>query len=193
MLAKADLAPGMAVEAAGEVEFEQHHLHRAAGKPRQADDLVDRSRRRAEQFLDSASRDIVGVDRARRATSGSKRARGEATRPASGVSVSITSAALWTKVAPSRISELQPCARGSSGEPGTAITSRPASAASRAVISEPDRGAASTTTVPSDKPGDDPVAIGEMARAAARSPAAFRRAPAPARIIARCRSSFSGG
>ena len=60
----------------------------------------------------------------------------------------MTSAAFWISVAPSRISWLQPCARGSSGEPGTAITSRPASAASRAVISEPDRGAASTTTVP---------------------------------------------
>jgi hypothetical protein len=43
---------------------------------------------------------------------------------------------------------LQPCARGSSGLPGTAITSRPISAASRAVIKEPDLGAASTTTVP---------------------------------------------
>ncbi len=42
-----------------------------------------------------------------------------------------------TNVAPSRISRLQPCARGSSGEPGTAITSRPASLAMRAVISEP--------------------------------------------------------
>jgi hypothetical protein len=58
------------------------------------------------------------------------------------------SAAFWTSVAPSRMSWLQPCARGSSGEPGTAITSRPASAARRAVICEPERGAASTTTVP---------------------------------------------
>ena len=65
---------------------------------------------------------------------------------------SITSAAFWTSVAPSRISPLQPCARGSSGAPGTAITSRPASVASRAVISEPDLGAASTTTVPSASP-----------------------------------------
>ena len=77
---------------------------------------------------------------------------------------STTSAAFWISVAPSRISWLQPCARGSSGEPGTAITSRPASAASRAVISEPDRGAASTTTVPALRPGDDPVAVGEVPR-----------------------------
>ena len=31
---EADLAAGMAVEPAGEVEFEQHHLHRAAGERR---------------------------------------------------------------------------------------------------------------------------------------------------------------
>ena len=65
---------------------------------------------------------------------------------------STTSSAFWIRVAPSRISWLQPCARGSSGDPGTAITSRPASAASRAVISDPDRGAASTTTVPTARP-----------------------------------------
>ena len=79
-------------------------------------------------------------------------ASGEASWPVIGRSPSITSAALWISVAPSRISWLQPCARGSSGEPGTAITSRPASAASRAVISEPERGAASTTTVPGASP-----------------------------------------
>ena len=67
-------------------------------------------------------------------------------------SVSSTSAADCTNVAPSRISALQPCARGSSVEPGTAMTSRPASAASRAVISEPDFGAASITIVPAASP-----------------------------------------
>jgi hypothetical protein len=56
------------------------------------------------------------------------------------------------QVAPCRISWLQPWARGSSGEPGTAMTSRPASAARRAVMSEPDFGAASTTTVPPVRP-----------------------------------------
>ncbi len=66
----------------------------------------------------------------------------------SGLTASMTSSALCTRVAPSRISKLQPCARGSSGEPGTAITSRPYSVAWRAVISEPERGAASITTVP---------------------------------------------
>ena len=45
-----------------------------------------------------------------------------------------------------------PSARGSSGEPGTAKTSRPCSPAKRAVMSEPERRAASTTTVPSARP-----------------------------------------
>jgi hypothetical protein len=47
---------------------------------------------------------------------------------------------------------LVPWWRGSSGLPGTAITSRPCSAARRAVISEPDCGAASTTTTPRLRP-----------------------------------------
>ena len=51
-------------------------------------------------------------------------------------------AASLTSVAPFRIRRFAPAARGSSGEPGTASTSRPASAASRAVINDPERVAA---------------------------------------------------
>ena len=57
-----------------------------------------------------------------------------------------------TIIAPCLIRPLLPWARGSSGEPGTASTSRPASLASRAVISEPERMAASTTTTASAEP-----------------------------------------
>lgn len=64
---------------------------------------------------------------------------------------SITSATFCTNVAPSRISRLQPSDRGSSGDPGTAITSLPRVAASLAVISEPDRCAASATTTPTTR------------------------------------------
>ena len=53
---------------------------------------------------------------------------------------------------PARIRSLPPRARGSSGEPGTANTSRPSSWAMRAVIRLPERRAASTTTTPSDRP-----------------------------------------
>ena len=55
--------------------------------------------------------------------------------------------------------------------PGTASTSRPSSSASRAVTSEPERGAASTTTQAVGQRGDQPVAHREVASA----PAAVRR------------------
>ena len=63
-----------------------------------------------------------------------------------------TSSAPSQSAAPWRIRSLVPLARGSSGEPGTASTSRPCSAARRAVISEPERSSASTTTTASDRP-----------------------------------------
>ena len=90
----------------------------------------------------------------------------------------MTSAASVTSVAPCLIRSLAPAARGSSGEPGTANTSRPCSAAIRAVISDPERCAASTTTTPSAAPeisrlrrgkscarGTWPSGISEIARA----------------------------
>src|SRR3546814_7574829 len=48
--------------------------------------------------------------------------------PPIGPMASLTSAAFWINVAPSRIRPLHPWARGSRGEPGTAITSLPRSA-----------------------------------------------------------------
>ena len=51
-----------------------------------------------------------------------------------------------TRVAPSRIRPLQSRLRGPCGEPGTANTSRAYSLAKWAVMSEPERGAALTTT-----------------------------------------------
>ncbi len=67
-------------------------------------------------------------------------------------SASMTSSALVQNVAPSRKSSLAPSARGSSGEPGTAKISRPSSAANFAVMREPDRRAASTTTTARQRP-----------------------------------------
>jgi len=64
----------------------------------------------------------------------------------------VTSSALVQNVAPSRKRSLVPSALGSSGEPGTAKISRPASAANFAVIREPDRRAASTTTTARQRP-----------------------------------------
>ena len=58
----------------------------------------------------------------------------------------------WARIAPSRMRALAPWLRGLSTRPGTAKTTRPCSAASRAVISEPLRRAASTTSTPSASP-----------------------------------------
>ena len=71
---------------------------------------------------------------------------------------------ICTSVAPSRISRLQPCARGSSGEPGTAITSRPASAATPRGDQRPRFRRAFHHQSPRRQPGDDAVAAREMAR-----------------------------
>ena len=70
----------------------------------------------------------------------------------SGSSAAMTSSAEVVKVAPWRSRSFVPAARGSSGDPGTAKTSLPCSSAKRAVISEPDLRAASTTTTPSASP-----------------------------------------
>ena len=67
-------------------------------------------------------------------------------------SASITSSALLTNVAPSRIKILQPAVRPSNGCPGTANTSRDWSSALRAVIRLQDLAAASITTTPIDRP-----------------------------------------
>jgi hypothetical protein len=42
----------MPIQPAGEVEFQQHPLHRAAARAGQADEFVDGHRRGSEQLLD---------------------------------------------------------------------------------------------------------------------------------------------
>jgi hypothetical protein len=51
----------MSVEVAGEVQLKEGHLHRATRSTGQADDLVDRYGRRAEQFLDKPERAGIAV------------------------------------------------------------------------------------------------------------------------------------
>ena len=72
------------------------------------------------------------------------------------------SAALSTSLAPCFSKALQPRAWGEWIEPGMAKTSRPASRASRAVISEPERIAASTTRVPRARPAMMRFLIGKF-------------------------------
>ena len=83
------------------------------------------------------------------------------------------------------------CARGRADPAASRArrsTSRPCSPARRAVISEPERSSASTTTTPRRQARDDPVAAREVGAPAPPCPAAARRprSPAPAaRVEAR--------
>jgi len=70
-----------------------------------------------------------------------------------------------------------PSARGSSGEPGTAKTSLPCSFARRAVMSEPDRRAASTTKVAWARPATMRLRLGN--RAARFQPSGISLSAAP--------------
>jgi len=82
-----------------------------------------------------------------------------------------------------------PAERGSSGLPGTANTSRPCSPANRAVISEPDRSAASTTTTPSEIPEFRQLWRGESFPRGEK-PGARSLIRSPCSPIERCSSSF---
>ena len=76
------------------------------------------------------------------------------------------SAALSTSFAPCLIRAWQPRDVGEWIDPGIANTSRPASAARRAVMSEPDRTAASTTSVPRARPAMMRFLIGKFSGSA---------------------------
>ena len=51
----------MTVQPPGEVQFEQNHLHRAAGRARKADNLVHKHRRWPEQLLDHPERIVTFI------------------------------------------------------------------------------------------------------------------------------------
>jgi hypothetical protein len=134
----------MAVEAAGQIEFEQRHLNRAAGGTGQTDNLVDGHGRGPEQLLDEAQRIVAVQFLGREVVRDRRRAHG-GSRDADGVDHIDGILDQGRSVPNQLVAALRARVER---DPGTAMTSRPASAASRAVISEPERGAASTTTVP---------------------------------------------
>ena len=136
-----------------------------AGATREPHEIVDADRRGTEQRDDPGALVACPARPGRRLAVRLLAPADRALWPRIGRSTASTSAASVTSVAPCLSRPLVPSARGSSGEPGTANTSRPCSSAMRAVISEPERRAASTTTTPSDKAGDQPVAAREIARA----------------------------
>ena len=96
-----------------------------------------------------------------------RRGPGRATRwaaavPTVGKSSASTSSAPRQRIAPSFRSACVPAEVSEKTEPGTANTSRPKSAASRAVMSEPERRDASTTTTPAESPAMMRLRIGKF-------------------------------
>ena len=184
----------MARQAAGQFHFKQNDLHDIGGGVGGACEIVDGDRRRAEKFCNSRSKRVVGRGCFGGGVAGGRLAHGRRRNRLAqyGVSTSITTAAEVTSVAPSLRSLLVPPARGSIGEPGTANTSRPASSASRAVMSEPERSAASTTTTPSDMPAMIRLRRGKS-RARGSQPKAISETRAPPSVIWSARSACSAG
>ena len=128
----------VALEPPRELEFEQNHAHGGGGASGQANKIVDRDRRRPEQCHDARAFVAGRLDGRQRRGVGSSAA-AAIVSPRIGRTTVMTSAASVTSVAPCLSKSLLPSARGSSGEPGTANTSRPCSSAKRAVINEPER------------------------------------------------------
>ena len=120
-------------------------------------------------------------------------AAGAAAAAAGKRSSSRMSCAVSTSLAPSRISRWQPLENGEWIEPGIANTSRPCSAARRAVISEPERQRRLDDQHAAREAADQPVAPREVLLAAAACPARTRTASSPRSASACARSRFAAG
>ena len=95
-------------------------------------------------------------------------------------------------VAPSRSSALVPAERHAVTGPGTAPTSRPMSAAISAVMSEPERRAASTTIVMCASAAMIRLRAGKHQRIAT-NPGGSSPTTQPRSAISRCRRALLGG
>src|SRR5690348_466887 len=73
---RADPVARVPIEPAREIQFEERHLHRAGRRARQADELVDRHRRRPEQRLDRPEH-VRAVERLVRRTFERRRGRAQ--------------------------------------------------------------------------------------------------------------------
>ena len=202
LLAQRDQLVAVPLDAAGQRQLDESDLQgagRQAGRPRQ---LVDVDRRRARgrpaggpgpapptcgHSGAAAGRALGGSGLLRRL----RPARPRASRSI-GARASMTSSGSVAIVAPVFSRRLVPSARGSSGWPGTANTSRPCSAAVRAVISVPDRRAASTISTPSAMPEMMRLRRGKSC-ARGTKPGGFSLTRQPRSPIWRCNSACSGG
>ena len=182
----------MALQPAGDFEFQEHGAHDRGRGSRQPHQIVDCHGTWAEQADDAAAFVFarLGAGRSRfafRFCAGTSRP-----RPRVGSSTAVTSAASVTRMAPCLSRPLVPSARGSSGEPGTAKTSRPCSPAMRAVISEPERFAASTMTTPTERPEISRLRRGKS-RARGSQASGISDTAAPSARMSCSRSACSAG
>jgi hypothetical protein len=151
----------MALQPCGKSQLEQRHLHCACPRAALPDDLVGADRRGAEQVRDIERAFVrfgrivqpgtfigLGIGRAGADWSRSVLPVILPSGPSNRSSSSAMSSADWTSTAPSRINSLHLREGLPGGEPCTAKTPSPASPASRAVMSEPERGVVSAATVP---------------------------------------------
>ena len=193
-LKQGDLVSGLPFDPAGELQFEQNGGHEGGRQLALPDQFVNRSgdgrqkfqhpgaRARSRSLGRAAERCRQQVASALGQRRGKMRARARA----------MMSSALSTSVAPLRMRSLVPRQRGSSGEPGTANTSRPCSSAKRAVMSEPEPSAASTTSTPSAMPEMMRLRRGKW-RACGSVPTGSSAISTPRSAIASCSARFSSG
>src|SRR5262245_4682763 len=145
----------MSFDPPSNLEFEQHRAHNCGGGTCEPHQIIDRYWRRAEKCDEAPALLITGCCIGRAGRLRGSFLRWSNTGPAAdriGSIAAITSAASVTGVAPCLSRPLVPSLRGSNGDSGTAKTSRPCSAANRAVMSDPEQRAASTTTTPIERP-----------------------------------------
>ena len=142
----------MALQASREIELQQDVVDLARLDPCTAHDLVDIDRTWPKGFQDLAAFALDNFGK-RAGISWSSLEESSvwvppAGLPRMGARASTMSPATVTSVAPCLRKLFVSAARGSSGIPSTVNTSRPCWPAKRAVMSEPDRWAAATTSTP---------------------------------------------
>ena len=183
--AQADAVAGLTVDAPRQLQLEQRGLHVRRRCIALADQFVNRERRRAQRRQQPlGQRARTGAGARRRAPPAPAR-RGLGTR-AERARRRLGRAPAAAPGSPARRRRSRPDGRrraaagwcrdgaGPAGCPAPPSPRGRSRAPSRAVISEPEAGAASTTTTPERQAGDHPVAAREVLGAGRRPPAAAR-------------------
>ena len=188
MRSQADLAAGMAVEPPGEVELEQRHLDRAARAPdRRMSSSTGTGDGPSSSSMLPASSAVRFLHRRFEARRGRFDSRLDGTERLDHVLGVLDQR---RAVADQLVAALGPRVERLAGHRhhlASRLGRQPRGdqrARTRRGLDHHRAGA---------EPGDDPVAVGEVARARLGARAAFRPAPARVRTAPVCRASFSGG